>query len=210
MLPASGASQEVLSGLPGQQGKQQQALPEYIRPNPSSPDSTATPPSPEAEPQRVPGNPSGSDGSVMSTQGFTPGPLPKSSGMIGVSQASGQLRAPVRSSIPVVKDAEQQKQDHGGVDEEGRSQRGSTGGSENDGEGYGTAQASMPRNFRISLEGYSLQKDDDGTFAAYRINVTAGLHTWHVLRRCVLHTDSYSRCVCCVMCLHFIHLWRNP
>lgn len=198
MLPASGASQEILSGLPGQQGKQHQALPESVRSNASSPDSTATPPSPEAEPQRAPGNLSGSDGSVMSTQGFKPGPLPKSSGMIGVSQVSGRLRAPVPGSIPVVKDAEQQKKDHhGGVDEEGRSQRGSTGGSENDGEGYGTAQASMPRNFRISLEGYSLQKDDDGTFAAYRINVTAGLHTWHVLRRWV------SVVLCCVCAFHF-------
>eukprot|EP00904_Undaria_pinnatifida_P008524 jgi/Undpi1/4801/HiC_scaffold_19.g08154.m1 len=120
----------------------------------------------------------------MPGKGFTPGALPESGAGLGVSQVSaGPLRAPIPGSIPVVnKDAEQQKQDQ--QDEEGRSQRGSTGGSENDGEaGYGTAQASMPRNFRISLEGYSLQKDDDGTFAAYRINVTAGLHTWHVLRR---------------------------
>lgn len=215
MLPSSiyRASQEVLSGLAGQQDQQQQALPDSIPPNASSPDSTATPPSPEAEPQRAPGKLSGSDGSVMPRQGFVPGTLPNSGGMIGVSQVSGQLRAPVPSSIPVVKDAEQQKQDHhGGVDEEGRSQRGSTGGSENDGEGYGTAQASMPRNFRISLEGYSLQKDDDGTFAAYRINVTAGLHTWHVLRRWVsgllylLRVSVVSVVVVVVVVVHFIHV----
>lgn len=184
MMP-SRARQEV---LPGQLGQQQQALPEAIPPNVSSPDCAATPPSPEAEPLRAPEKPSWSDGSAMPGQGLKPGPLPDSGGMLAVSQVSGQLRAPMpcRSSIPVAKDAEQHEQDHhGGVDEEGRSQRGSTGGSENDAEGYGAAQASMPRNFQISLEGYSLQKDDDGTYAAYRINVTAGLHTWHVLRRCV-------------------------
>lgn len=65
-----------------------------------------------------------------------------------------------------------------------RSQRGSTGGSEaNDGAGYYTAQEGMPRNFRISVDGYTLLHDEDGTFAAYRINVTAGLHQWQVLRR---------------------------
>lgn len=74
-----------------------------------------------------------------------------------------------------------------------RSQRGSTGdqGSEGGGAGgsyYGTGargQAGMPRNFRISVDGYTLLRDDDGTFAAYRINVTAGLHQWQVLRRFV-------------------------
>lgn len=44
-------------------------------------------------------------------------------------------------------------------------------------------QAGMPRNFRISVDGYTLLHDEDGTFAAYRINVTAGLHQWQVLRR---------------------------
>lgn len=97
--------------------------------------------------------------------------------------AAQQLIAPLPST-PIAQDAEREQQERG-VEEDGRSQRGSTGGSENEGAGYGTAQASMPRNFRISLDGYSLQRDDDGTFAAYRINVTAGLHTWHVLRRCV-------------------------
>lgn len=47
--------------------------------------------------------------------------------------------------------------------------------------------AGMPRNFRIAVDGYSLQRDDDGTFAAYRINVTAGLYQWQVLRRYVSH-----------------------
>ena len=208
MLPASRGSHEAVPGLASgrqgqqqQQQQQQQALPESISPSASSPDCTAMPPSPEAEPQRVPGKPSGIDGSVMPRQGFTPNPLPNSGGMIGVSQVAGQLRAPIPTSIPVAKDAEQHKQDqHGGVFEEGRSQRGSTGGSENDGEGYGTAQASMPRNFRISLEGYSLQKDDDGTFAAYRINVTAGLHTWHVMRR-------WGTCV--FVCVHSIHVTQS-
>ncbi|CAN0393367.1 unnamed protein product, partial [Ectocarpus sp. 12 AP-2014] len=41
----------------------------------------------------------------------------------------------------------------------------------------------MPRNFRISLDGYTLRTDGDGKYAAYRISVTAGLHTWLVLRR---------------------------
>lgn len=69
-------------------------------------------------------------------------------------------------------------------EDDSRSQRGSTGGSDNDGAGgYGAAQARMPRNFRIALDGYTLQRDEDGIFAAYRINVTAGLHQWHVLRR---------------------------
>ncbi|CAM9149523.1 unnamed protein product, partial [Scytosiphon promiscuus] len=48
---------------------------------------------------------------------------------------------------------------------------------------YGGAQSSMPRNFRLSLDGYALRTDHDGTYAAYRISVTAGLHTWLVFRR---------------------------
>lgn len=193
MLP-SRPSLPGLASVPHSQ--QQHALPES---NDSSPDCTAKPPSPGADSQGTPVDPAGTNGSVMPGKGFTPGALPESGAGLGVSQVSaGPLRAPIPGSIPVVnKDAEQQKQDQ--QDEEGRSQRGSTGGSENDGEaGYGTAQASMPRNFRISLEGYSLQKDDDGTFAAYRINVTAGLHTWHVLRRWVC-------CVAFIFTIQFSH-----
>lgn len=68
----------------------------------------------------------------------------------------------------------------------GRSQRDSS--SDSGGTGpaaakYGAAQASMPRNFRLSLDGYELQSDGDGKYAAYRISVTAGLHTWQILRR---------------------------
>jgi len=48
---------------------------------------------------------------------------------------------------------------------------------------YGAAQSSMPRNFRLSLDGYQLQSDGDGKYAAYKISVTAGLHTWQILRR---------------------------
>lgn len=72
------------------------------------------------------------------------------------------------------------------MEEDGRSQRGSTaGGSDNnDSTAYYTAHgAGMPRNFRISFDGYTLLRDEDGTFAAYRITVTAGLHQWQVLRR---------------------------
>lgn len=38
---------------------------------------------------------------------------------------------------------------------------------------------------RCFWTGYALQTDHDGTYAAYRISVTAGLHTWLVHRRCV-------------------------
>ncbi|CAM9644124.1 unnamed protein product, partial [Discosporangium mesarthrocarpum] len=41
----------------------------------------------------------------------------------------------------------------------------------------------MPRNFRLSIEGYDVLTDADGKYAAYSINVTAGLHQWRVLRR---------------------------
>ncbi|CAM9652252.1 unnamed protein product [Choristocarpus tenellus] len=41
----------------------------------------------------------------------------------------------------------------------------------------------MPRNFRLSIEGYCILTDAEGTYAAYNINVTAGLHQWRVLRR---------------------------
>lgn len=76
----------------------------------------------------------------------------------------------------------------GGDEELGRSQRDSSSGTADSGNApaaakYGAAQSSMPRNFRLSLDGYVLQNDKDGKYAAYRISVTAGLHTWLVLRR---------------------------
>lgn len=84
-------------------------------------------------------------------------------------------------------------------EETGRSQRDSSSGTGDSGSAtgaaaatYGAAQSSMPRNFRISLDGYTLRTDGDGKYAAYRISVTAGLHTWLVLRRCVV-----APCACC-------------
>jgi len=69
------------------------------------------------------------------------------------------------------------------VEEERQSPQGSTEASETDCCGYGTARASRPRNFQISLDGYTLEHDAVGAYCAYRINVTAGLHQWSVLRR---------------------------
>lgn len=80
-----------------------------------------------------------------------------------------------------------------------RSQRDSSSGTADSGRAstttakYGAAQSSMPRNFRLSLDGYVLQNDQDGKYAAYRISVTAGLHTWLVLRR-----YAPARRACCV------------
>lgn len=69
------------------------------------------------------------------------------------------------------------------VEEEKQSPPGSNEASETEYCGYGKARASMPRNFQISLDGYTLEHDAVGTYCAYRINVTAGLHQWRVLRR---------------------------
>ena len=88
-------------------------------------------------------------------------------------------------------EGEEQSNKLPGKEELGRSQ--SSSGTADSGQGagaastakYGAAQSSMPRNFRLSLDGYVLQNDKDGKYAAYRISVTAGLHTWLVLRRCV-------------------------
>lgn len=63
--------------------------------------------------------------------------------------------------------------------------QGSGGGGGDPGGGGAAASSCMPRNFRLSLDGYTLQTDQDGTYAAYNISVTAGLHTWLVLRRYV-------------------------
>lgn len=70
------------------------------------------------------------------------------------------------------------------LEDDSRSLRGSIVESEaTEGAAYNMAQSGMPRNFRVAVEGYILLQDQDGTYAAYRINVTAGLHQWHVLRR---------------------------
>lgn len=70
------------------------------------------------------------------------------------------------------------------AEKERQSPQGSTEASETDYcGGYRTARASIPRNFQISLDGYTLEHDAVGAYCAYRINVTAGLHQWSVLRR---------------------------
>lgn len=106
------------------------------------------------------------------------------------SSAAGDDCCGTDMSLPASADGEQEEEggEEPGKEEPGRSGRDSSSGTADSGNAaatakYGQAQSSMPRNFRLSLDGYVLQSDKDGKYAAYRISVTAGLHTWVVLRR---------------------------